>query len=102
MARAAGSQSSTVPLLTDPIICGQYTEMAMPVKNAATSGGIPLFVTCSREHRQAGHGPQNADRKIKFSIHFGNDRPLWSQQKHGWVTVRILGRFLFGDFARRR
>lgn len=26
--------------------CGQYIEIAMPVKKAATSGGIPLSATC--------------------------------------------------------
>ena len=31
-----------VPLPIDPINCGQYIDIAMPVKNAATSGEMPL------------------------------------------------------------
>ena len=34
-----------VPLPIEDIIDGQYIEMAMPVKNAAMSGEMPLFPT---------------------------------------------------------
>ena len=40
-----GSQSRKVPFPIEDIICGQYIEIAMPVKNAAISGGMPLFET---------------------------------------------------------
>ena len=34
-----------VPLPIDPIICGQYIEIAMPVKNDAMPGEMPLSAT---------------------------------------------------------
>ena len=34
-----------VPLPIDPIICGQYIDIAMPVKKAAMSGLMPLLET---------------------------------------------------------
>ena len=44
-ARSAADCSRIVPLPSDVIIDGQYIDMAMPVKNAAMSGLMPLLET---------------------------------------------------------
>ena len=39
------SKFRNVPLPIDPIIDGQYIDIAMPVKNEAMSGLMPLLAT---------------------------------------------------------
>ncbi len=38
-----------VPLPIEPIICGQYIEIAMPVKKDAIPGLMPLSATVGRD-----------------------------------------------------
>ncbi len=41
-----------VPLPIEPIICGQYIDIAMPVKNDATPGEMPLSATVVATSRE--------------------------------------------------